>query len=110
MFKTQWSKNKGVATLNRKKDKTRTVFKNRHLMFCSPLQRGTYCTSARRLGNLAARRTAGLLSPVVAEEDDQRHQKNGSEADTDDDALYVDPAFPGTLLHGVFVRYGETKL
>lgn len=40
MFKTQWSK-KGVATLNRKKDKTRTVFKNRHLMFCSPLQRGT---------------------------------------------------------------------
>lgn len=79
-------------------------------MFCSPLQRGTYCTSARRLGNLAARRTAGLLSPVVAEEDDQRHQKNGSEADTDDDSLYVDPALPGTLLHGVLVRYRETKL
>lgn len=93
-----------------KKDKTRTVFKNRHLMFCSPLQRGTYCTSARRLGNLAARRTAGLLSPVVAEEDDQRHQKNGSEAYTDDDALYVDPALPGTLLHGVLVSYRETKL
>lgn len=68
------------------------------------------CTSAGRLGNLTARLTARLLSSIVAEEDNHRHQKNGSEADTDDDALYVDPALPGTLLHRVLVRYREKQV
>lgn len=68
------------------------------------------CTSAGRLGNLTARLTAQLLSSIVAEEDNHRHQKNGSEADTDDDALYVDPALPGTLLHRVLVRYREKQV